>query len=172
MLPLKSNTETAKNSNIWRTLWKILFHKRTDKGGPHKNSGPHQLTTHPEQVIFPLSLTAHRCCELDHNFVQLEDRECIVSSTGLISSPLASFLGQHYYSFRPIIAASSLAYTSPSVLRHKHLGPIDSRIYKRFTCKYCRIFTNTIFKVWLSSQTVQLLYSHPSYFRSCSYLLF
>lgn len=151
---------------------KDLFHERTDKEGPHKNSGPHQLTTHPEHVILPVSLTAHHCCKLDHNFVQLEDRECIVSSTGLISSPLASFLGQHYYSFRQRIAASSLSNTSLSVFRHKHLGPTDSQIYKIFTCKYCRFFTNTIFKVCLSSQTIQLLYSHPSYFRSCSYLLF
>ena len=115
MLPLKNNMGTVKNHNSQRTLGgKILFHKRTDKAGPHKNSGPHQTATHLEQVIFPLSLTAHRCCELDHNFVQLEDRECIVSSTGLISSPLASFLGQDYHSFRPIIGASSLTYTSQS----------------------------------------------------------
>lgn len=162
MLPLKTNTETAKNNNPWINLWNIIFHKRSCKGGPQKESGPQQITTHLGEVILPLSLIAHCCSEQDHSFVQ---SEWSVYSL-LINITLASFLGQYYHSFRPT------GIPSLSTSGYKHLRPIDSNISRSFTCKYCRILANTTFKVHLFSQSLQLLYSHRSYFKSCSYLLF
>lgn len=156
MLPRKST-----KNNTLRILWKILFQKRTDKGGCHKNSGPHQIATHLEQVIFPLSLRPHHCCELHYDLVQLEHSATKLFSC-LLSWRILSFTWANNEAFSDLCI---------SVFRHKHLGPIDLRIYKRYACKYHRIFTNTASQVCLFSQTVELLYSHCSYFRSCSYLL-
>lgn len=161
MLPLKISRGKEKNSNTWKNLWNILFHTRNSRG-PKKNSEPQKITTHLGEIILPFCLTAHCCSELDNSSGQLEDSVY----SPLVRILLVPFLQQYYRSFR------SMGILSLSLFGYMHLGPIDSNISKKFTCKYCRMFANATFKVHLFSQSVQLLYSHHSYFKSCSYLLF
>lgn len=47
---IKINTEKGKNSNILINLWNILFHKRNGKGGPKKIL---EITTYLGEDIVP-----------------------------------------------------------------------------------------------------------------------